>query len=214
MYRDIRTALTLAELMVTLMLLSIVSALAIPALRRQQTRSQHELSRHSMSQIRTVIRRDYREDLFHSLPYPMDPSRPSHPQLKYLYHNPAAYLAADPESIEATSAWSYDPSTRRGWSGPYIDHASGSLGRYAEDSTRGFEPIYGSTGDPAPLDGWGNPIVLQQPVVTGGVHSATSVRYARLVSAGPDGILSTPPLTALPSPGEIGDDIVSYLEAR
>ena len=56
---------------------------------------------------------------------------------------------------------------------------------------------YGFVGEPAAFDPWGNPYVLQIPPpqafagVTN-VSDAARFRYARLVSAGPDGVLDTP----------------------
>lgn len=123
----------------------------------------------------------------------------------------------------------WDESARRGWHGPYVRHASGGVfpsageRRFGDDSTfdsRGFYPplsgllvaqdfvdrrdgcsIYGFPGEPAVLDPWGNPYVLQVPppqafsdvanVVTG-VAEEVRFSYARVVSAGPDGRLDTP----------------------
>ena len=57
--------------------------------------------------------------------------------------------------------------------------------------------IYGFVGEPTLLDPWGNPYVVQIPPpqafsdVTN-VSEAARFAYARVVSAGPDGILSTP----------------------
>ncbi len=125
------------------------------------------------------------------------------------------------------TAWS--EAGRRGWRGPYVRldsaRAAGAAfpapgdRRKAGDATfaaRGFFPsaahlslpadyrdgaVYGFPGEPALLDPWGNPYVLQIPppqaFATGHgslaeVDAEERFRYARLVSAGPDGILSTP----------------------
>ena len=91
--------------------------------------------------------------------------------------------------------------------------------RYADDSTfgaRGFYPdvsnielpddivgrlndcsAYGFPGEPTIMDPWGNPYVLQIPPIQA-FRGATNVTdearftYARVVSAGPNGILETP----------------------
>jgi type II secretory pathway pseudopilin PulG len=83
--------------------------------------------------------------------------------------------------------WStdFDPNTRLGWRGPYVMDSG------ARDGAN----------DPAILDGWGRPIVIQSP-------TALTIR---LVSAGADGILSTPPATAMPTLAACGDDIVLFL---
>lgn len=210
----IRGGFTMMELLLTLTILSAVGMIAVPALTRHSEHAATQSTLRSMGNLRKIIRCDYRDDMFESLPYPRDPSRAAHPQLKYLYHHPGAFQAADPGSIEATSAWTYDPSSRRGWSGPYVDHSSCVRARYVLDITKGFTREYGETGDPVPVDGWGNPIVLQQPVFSGTVHSDMSFHYARLVSAGRDGRLQTPLDELQPSAAQIGDDIVVYLEGR
>jgi hypothetical protein len=112
----------------------------------------------------------------------------------------------------------------RGWRGPYLKCPAGEFphprsrrrpgdGTFAE---RGFFPdisglrlpeafslddasVYGFPGEPAVIDPWGNPYVLQIPPAQAfSAVSATNVSdvvrfaYARVVSAGPDGVLSTP----------------------
>jgi len=58
--------------------------------------------------------------------------------------------------------------------------------------------VYGFPGEPCALDPWGNPYVLQIPPPQAFAGAMTNVadevrwRYARIVSAGPDGVLSTP----------------------
>lgn len=79
----------------------------------------------------------------------------------------------------------FDPNTRLGWRGPYVMDSG------ARDGAN----------DPAILDGWGRPIVIQAP-------SALTIR---LVSAGADGILDTPPATAMPTLAACGDDLVLFL---
>lgn len=118
----------------------------------------------------------------------------------------------------------------RGWRGPYLrnfpsgEFPAESDRRFADDATfgeRGFFPpldslllpddfrsgldgcsAYGFPGEPAALDPWGNPYILQIPppqafrgVITN-VTDEARWRYARIVSAGPDGVLSTPCFTA------------------
>lgn len=57
--------------------------------------------------------------------------------------------------------------------------------------------VYGFAGESAVFDPWGNPYVLQTPPPQAfpdvdAVSDEVRFRYARIVSAGPDGILSTP----------------------
>ena len=122
----------------------------------------------------------------------------------------------------------WDPESERGWHGPYVRYATGTFPKAAETrfasdasfASRGFYPklyglglpddflvglndcsIYGFPGEPAVLDPWGNPYVLQIPppqAFPDRMGSNTNLpdeirfRYARIVSAGPDGRLDTP----------------------
>ena len=86
----------------------------------------------------------------------------------------------------------YDPNTRLGWRGPYL-LSSGA--RY------GVNDVYGAENDPAVLDGWGNPILIQTP----------DAQYIRIVSKGADGVLDTPPADTMPALATCGDDVVLFL---
>lgn len=122
----------------------------------------------------------------------------------------------------------WNPESERGWHGPYVRHAMGSFPsaentRFKDDDTfeaRGFFPdvrglrlpkdfldsvdgcsIYGFPGEPAIIDPWGNPYVLQIPPpqafpdrfgANTNLPDEVRFRYARVVSAGPDGRLDTP----------------------
>ena len=132
-------------------------------------------------------------------------------------------------STPASAFTSWDDSAHRGWRGPYVRLDSARTAgatfpapeecRRADDvpfAERGFFPsashlslpadyrdgfVYGFTGEPAIIDPWGNPYVLQIPppqAFASGNGSLADIddderfRYARIVSAGPDGILTTP----------------------
>lgn len=136
----------------------------------------------------------------------------------------------------------FDALSARGWRGPYVSNARGASNtngardgtfpasneiRFQGDTTflaRGFfadasTSPYGVTGDLVIADPWGNPIVLQVPPPTAFTKStgdAKVFRYARLVSAGPDGVLSTPldRLGGMLPDGTTaarGDDLVIFL---
>jgi hypothetical protein len=103
----------------------------------------------------------------------------------------------------------FNPQTGRGWRGPYV---SLSLTvSYAVDASgkSGFTNTYGQNGDPAPADAWLRPLVLQIP--TAATTTADQKTYARLVSAGPDGIIQTPGDVLYPTPAVRGDDMVLFL---
>lgn len=126
-------------------------------------------------------------------------------------------------SPEAFTRWNAD--SERGWRGPYLNSWTGefpaaSAVRFPGDATfgsRGFFPplaglrepdefvngdsgcsIYGFPGEPAVIDPWGNPYVLQIPPAQAFPGANTNLsddvrfQYARIVSAGPDGRLQTP----------------------
>jgi prepilin-type N-terminal cleavage/methylation domain-containing protein len=149
--------------------------------------------------------------------------------LKDLFAMPATTVQSTSTAMQA-----FAPCTGRGWRGPYVLYQTAT---YTVNTQRGFtagaypnqlnannsyaltaNPAYlapagagtigfGQNGDPAMLDGWGNPIVIQWPTDTAGVNVQPS--YVRLVSAGPNGTLDTrlTDLTAIAR----GDDIVLFL---
>ncbi len=136
----------------------------------------------------------------------------------------------------------YDPVAKRGWRGPYLRNTQGAAnrnpsrnGRFPSSDDRRFEndatflqrgfyfdattSPYGVMGDLTAADPWGNPIVLQVPpttVFSNTPDDAMRFRYARLVSAGADGILTTPldRLAGMQFDGSKdirGDDLVLFL---
>ncbi len=108
----------------------------------------------------------------------------------------------------------FDPATGFGWRGPYLLVPRGI---YVPDPTRGFFDRYGQLDDPAVLDAWGNPIVLQYADLDGDEdppHAEDEVRHVRLVSAGENGRIDTPFDGAEPRLPPItpdNDDLVLYL---
>jgi prepilin-type N-terminal cleavage/methylation domain-containing protein len=91
------------------------------------------------------------------------------------------------ELFVARAGWptppNFDPNTGILWRGPYL-MSSGA--RY------GSNDDYGTISDPAVLDGWGRPIIIQGP--KNPLLSPTpqpEALYIRLVSRGEDGVLNT-----------------------
>lgn len=105
------------------------------------------------------------------------------------------------ELFVSRAGWAaYDPDTRRGWRGPYLmDNGA----RY------GVNDAYGSISDPAVLDGWGRPIVIQFP--TSPVTEPERSLNVRLVSAGENGVIDTPDDQAMPTRTDCKDDVVLFL---
>jgi prepilin-type N-terminal cleavage/methylation domain-containing protein len=108
--------------------------------------------------------------------------------------------------VQPTGVQSFNRDTNSGWHGPYLLNATGTYPR---------NDAYGQVGDPAILDAWGNAIVLQVP--TAGSTPAINAAFARLVSAGQNGVLDTPLNTLdglsnpYPSAGLRGDDVVLFV---
>ena len=132
-------------------------------------------------------------------------------------------IAADGGDVKvAEFKWSDE--AEKGWRGPYLKNSSGVFpSKAAYPDNRGFWPrldairvpddfkdgylgcsIYGFPGEPAVIDPWGNPYVLQIPPPqafadeynsNSNILASTRFKYARVVSAGPDGRLETPCFT-------------------
>ncbi|NUN47726.1 MAG: type II secretion system protein [Candidatus Brocadiae bacterium] len=117
----------------------------------------------------------------------------------------------------------FEPVTRLGWRGPYAVAGTGRVTYTSPAGPVSFrqgegapEVLHGSfptacvriSGDILPSDGWRRPIFVQIPGDS--ADPAENGRRARLVSAGPDGIVQTP-ATGLPARSACGDDLVVYL---
>ena len=98
----------------------------------------------------------------------------------------------------------FDPARKRGWRGPYVYDTGSPYENYVEsDGSDNFDDDggnpYGQAGDPAILDAWGKPLILQE--------SAND--DARLVSAGPNRVLETDPDSSVDA--NRGDDLILFL---
>ncbi len=155
--------------------------------------------------------------------------------LEWLSRPPTdAVTVSDPlDAAYYNAIMAYDASKKVGWRGPYMAYQGVTI---PLDATRGWTARLGGGAYKGPIDGWGNPIVVQLPsnYYVGGVNQGAidpvSARgttaqetylytNARLVSAGPDGILQTEQnIDSLQTyddfqshPSLVGDDVVYWL---
>jgi prepilin-type N-terminal cleavage/methylation domain-containing protein len=220
-----RRGLTLLELVVVLTILVATASIAVFNSGAMLQDSRGDVTRQSLTKLRDVIAQTYWQDAGGNLPErnasvtPVPPTRMTTPQLRYLFINPLTentLTTADPGSTDTTVT--YNPAYRLGWRGPYVVPNNGAV--YTINSTAGFLEQYGETGDPAVLDGWGNPIVIQCPSLLTGVLTPDGALDVRLVSAGPNGIVDIDPTVStatllLPgNSGLAGDDVWISFELR
>lgn len=185
-----RRGLTLLELVVVVLVLVALAGILVPILssdlrvRRgsEEVTAPRLVTETTMRRMRDAImgaegRPGYRGDLPGRLPA----------TVRDLFVKPAAL--AD-----------FDMNTRTGWRGPYILEATG---RYHVVPALNFTADYGAENDPALLDGWGRPIVIQY------ASPDADKKYVRLISAGENGVIDTlrTDLTAV----NRGDDLVLFL---
>ncbi len=198
-----RAALTLAELAVVLVILVALAGILVPMLSNLQVNvgNASDPNNKSPKQIATeATLQRLRETIVGA------PNRPG-------YWNDLLAYSGNPTQSPATlrdlfvvnpalpvALQTFDPTTHRGWRGPYLLNPTGT---YTVNATNGFTTTFGATGDPALIDAWGSPIIIQWP--TGDPTST----YVRLISAGPNGMIDTA-LTDLPASSR-GDDLVVFL---
>lgn len=204
-----RSGLTLVELVIVVAILAIVAGFIIPSAAFLEKRGKETATRASLATIRDAIMGTA--------------NQPGYYEDTGQFPNTLEDLFVQPPSIP-----SFNRDTGRGWRGPYLLNANGTLG--ASNTPQNFivgapaspytpygdstpEP-YGYTGDSVIIDGWGHAIFLQWP--TSG-STTQNQEYIRLVSAGPDGVINTPQVdsnssaTYYPPPADRGDDIVLFI---
>lgn len=216
---------TLVELVTVIAILSVLAMLVIQNVSFVRDEAEHTVTVTNLQAIRDAFcgssgSLGYLDDMKYDALYGGTNAR-------------VGYLLALP-----AGARTYDLATRRGWHGPYlnnvrpVDNTNTALRglfpgpddrRWATDDTfetRGFHTndnrfVYGATNDVAMADAWGNPFVLQFP--TNDLIDTNRLRFARVVSAGPNGILETPldRLAGLETNGVVadrGDDLILFLK--
>jgi prepilin-type N-terminal cleavage/methylation domain-containing protein len=233
---ELRRGLTLTELVVVLAILATLGSLLLPAVGHFVNDSRGDVTRASLARLREVICLYWNDN--RQLPQPnsnVSLGRMVTPpgqnqsiapaQVRYLFVNPAT------EDTTVT----FNPVYKLGWRGPYVVNQGGAVYMVMDTTTDPTARAAGVTsdqygvaasttpngvtipGDPAVLDGWGDPIVIQNPsaILPGGTLPDGG-QDVRLVSAGPNGVVDTPPwvLTSALTAGQTGDDIVVSFEVR
>lgn len=194
---------TLLELILVIAILSLVTGLVIPNVTRLEDDAAQTVTQSTLHALRTAL-----------CGTPEAPGLLDDVRLTAGF-DPATLRIAHLLSTNGTGFVTFDPLTGQGWRGPYVRTAnivrntsperSGLYPapgdrRWDGDATfevrrfygEGGSEWYGEAGDRAVADAWGNPIVLQVPPSEAFADAAQRFDYARLVSAGPDGILQTP----------------------
>ena len=209
-----RRGFSLFEMLTSLVILAALAGIVLPQLGGVTGSARATVTNANLQLLREAIMDSYWGDM-EGYPHPSAAAiaggRADHPQLRYLFVNPNT----EDETID------YDPVTRLGWRGIYVQHSHGS---YQVIAGNGFTAVYGENDDPAIVDGWNNPIVIQKPTVTTKILpveiEAEQLLYTRLVSAGPDGVIDTPATKLFPGDGtnpldltgaDRGDDFVLFL---
>lgn len=202
--------MTLTELIVVLVILVGIAALAVSAVGYVAADSREQVTQASMTTLRNVIDAKFRLN----------------------FGGPPRYMS---NLLHQGAALDFNPSTQTGWSGPYVlvPGATYSLGHglpgdpgYVHGSfTDWYCDTTDGVPDPAVLDGYGRPIVLQYPDPDENTATLTAedILHVRLVSAGQNGMIETPyrppfdaPLhpdcpSCFPARAQCGDDLVLYV---
>ncbi len=190
--RRVRNGLSLIELIVVLAVLIAVAGVAVVNYGPVASRAQDEATRAALRELRDVFVGNaagpgYLSDVGRAYDNP-DPNLSAaqrvayRQEMRFLFAPPE--FATEPAGIVVSD---FDPVTRRGWRGPYL-----------RDVAR---------------DGWGTPLVLQVPFEAFSPPDDDEARrHARLVSAGPNGVIDTPLTWYLPADRPTSDDLIVYLE--
>lgn len=175
-----RNGMTSLELVIVFSIGIACSLVVVPLAAQLGVDAQAAATRATLRTLRDVVVQRFGQDMKTqaggpSLPRGTDGRAAN---LKYLFVSPAT------TTEEAAN-----------WKGPYLHRsayypAPTDLGRGNKTAAeRGFTSQFAAAGDPTVLDAWGSPIVLQ---------AGDDGRPARLVSAGPNGVLETSDDLVLP----------------
>jgi type II secretory pathway pseudopilin PulG len=202
-----RSALTLLELVVVVAILAALAGMAVPLYENTTSQSQIGVTNETLRRLQDVILNTYVPNMkgadissgLSSLPIVNLDGLPrstqsGQPSITWLFQNPASQFGA-----VASLAQSFNRVSRLGWNGPYLTNSAATYpGINSNAASAGFNSTYGNVGDPAVLDGWGNPIVIvyvHDPSQTG-----LYANYFALLSAGPSGSVASFTETGIGTP--------------
>ena len=212
----VRLGLTLVELSIVMTIISIVALLALPRVSGIFERAKFTAAESDLRVIREAFvnqDRGFIEDLRGVPGFSVGFLRMANIFISTNYFG----RTAEGDFTAASELTRWKERSEKGWRGPYIKAPLGTFpGR---DEAPSFWPelvnidlpeelcrrdrcsVYGFAGEPAMIDPWGRPYILQIPpiqafenrqgVVTN-VPDEVRFSFAWVVSAGPDGILDTP----------------------
>ncbi len=198
-----RSAMTLLELLVVLLILIATALILVPSFNNLQIvtpagKTESPVTIATQATLNTVREAMAGEDgVIESLSHKIN-------ALPREIHDLVQEDAPQQMIETAPELKTYDPINKIGWNGPYI-HPTGC----------------NKTGEPTVVDGWGNELELQVDFDKDGTINPTESKYIRVVSAGPNGQIETPADSANMKPGEdevseltlseCGDDMVLFL---
>jgi hypothetical protein len=198
-----RSALTLLELVVVMVVLVALAGIVVPMFDNVNTLSQATATNESLRRLQDVIVNRYVPDMKGAdisygqyasaglttpainpdgLPRGLAGTAISfQPSLVWLFQNPASSFGTGTAALAPT----FNHTSRMGWNGPYLTSGIGVYpGLNANATSNGFNSTYGTAGDPTVLDAWGNPIVIVY--VYDPNQQSPYQYYFVLLSAGPN----------------------------
>jgi prepilin-type N-terminal cleavage/methylation domain-containing protein len=205
-----RRGLTLVELIVVLAILVALAGLLVPLLSSTSSKAQDTTTQATMIALRNAVIA-YHQDMKGIQVWNDGSVAPPGATGMPLTLRDLQIPPLVPDG--SATVQRFDPVTRRGWRGPYMLQTTGTFlpppppppspgaildtsfypaapAGYPSFPSYTLSSLFGNTGDPTFVDGWGNPIVLQWPSAGQGdpSNSVNDVvvrsQYVRLVSAG------------------------------
>ena len=181
-----RSALTLIEMVVVLSILAAVSGTLIPLFSGTIANANEVATKRSLIHVRDAVTDYWRDTKYVTLDGIISVATETN-----RFH--IDWLFANP--VTGDNTWGFSINSRIGWRGPYVLASTGD------------QVVAGS---PFLIDAWNQSLVMQD------VDSAATPRDVRIVSAGPDGVLTIPASTATAAltPVDVGDDLYVAITLR